>query len=400
MTLNGGSDSWKVQRIALIHLREHPSEPLYSEILLNQRVKFHYPLSTMIAFEPLQEMATRAGVNPDRLMNAVGWLFAASFILATAILLERCLADSHHPPDLRHGAAIRLLVVAIATLTFFPFIWGFAKGNWQLWINALFAGALLAWAAGHRAVSGTLIGLMCLIKPHFSLLLVWAALRREWGFAAACVGIGVVGVLASISIYGFSNNIDYVNALSFMSERGATYYHNQSVNGVLNRIMSLFDPVAFPNDGSKNPYPPYTPLVFWGTIVTSALILGAALGWRSYDRVVDFCIMATLLRHRLTDSLDISVRHSPADLRSCYCGGEYGHSSCGSASVTCSQAITSSPLMCLPKSLNVVQSYTLVGGAILLVLLYRLAPGNIVSLDPSMRKADQLVDGHPESRPH
>ena len=279
-------------------------------------------------------------------------------------------------------------MVAIATLTFFPFIWGFAKGNWQLWINALFAGALLAWAAGHRAVSGTLIGLMCLIKPHYSLLLVWAALRREWGFAAACVGIGVVGVLASISIYGFSNNIDYVNALSFMSERGVTYYHNQSVNGVLNRIMSLFDPVAFPNDGSKNPYPPYTPLVFWGTIVTSALILGAALGWRSYDRVVDFCIMGlscviaspiawTYQYGLLLPIYAVALAKAKDHTFLLWIGVSYV--------LTSNYIVALNGLAATP--FNVMQSYTLVGAVILLILLYRSAPGNVVvALDSSLSR--------------
>ena len=374
-TLDAGSDSWKVQRIALGHLN-HSKEPLYSELVINRGVKFHYPLTTMILYEPVQYLTAWSAIDPDRLMNAIGWIFTASFIIATASLFESCLREPHYEPDERHGTKIRLLMVGIATLTFFPFIWGFAKGNWQHWINAAFAAALLAWVAGYKATSGSLVGFMCLIKPHYAPLLIWAALRREWRFGGACLLVGFLGVLASISIYGFSNNIDYVNALSFMSERGATYYHNQSINGVLNRLMSLFDPQSFPNYASQNPYPPYTQLVFWGTFITSALILGAALVWRSSNSIIDLCIITlscaiaspiawTYQYALLLPIYAVALSKTKDQKFFIWIGISYVLTS---NYIVAFNAFAATPL-------NIVQSYLLIGALILLIVLYHLAPG-------------------------
>ena len=145
LTLNGGSDSWKVQRAALDHLRKHPTEPLYSEMLIKKNVKFHYPLTTMLIFQPIDALCAKTQIDCDKAMTAIGWLFTALFICSTAILFEQLLRATRDNVDFSNGAALRFVLVGAATLTFFPFIWGFAKGNWQIWINAFFAAALLAW---------------------------------------------------------------------------------------------------------------------------------------------------------------------------------------------------------------------------------------------------------------
>ena len=238
----------------------------------------------------------------------------------------------------------------------------------------MFAPALLAWTAGQKATSGVMLALMCLIKPHYSLFLVWAALRREWRFAAACVATGLVGVLAPVAIYGLAHNIDYINALSFLSERGESYYQNQSVNGVLNRIMSLLDPVAYQNLHSGT-FPPYTPLVFWGTFLTSAITLGAALAWQSSDRTIDFCIMAV----SCTIASPIAWTYHYGLLLPIYAVA-LARSDDRSFLIwiTISYVLTSNFIVAInvlaKTPFNVLQSYVLVGAAILLVLLYRLSP--------------------------
>src|SRR5262249_56311478 len=143
---------------------------------------------------------------------------------------------------------------------FYPVAKAFTLGQIQVWMNALFALGMLAWASRRKFLSGVLIGLIALIKPHYGLLLVWAALRRETRFAAACALTIAAGMAASVAVYGLANHLDYLRVLSFLSQHGETYYPNQSVNGILNRFMSISSPEAFVSlDLPPRHFPPFPP---------------------------------------------------------------------------------------------------------------------------------------------
>jgi alpha-1,2-mannosyltransferase len=232
--------------------------------------------------------------------DIVGWFFLLLTAGATAALLEWGLRRRGIP---RGGTGIfllRLAAVAALTLTFYPVVKAFTLGQVQAWVNGAFALALLCWVTGHRASGGVLIGLICLIKPHYGLLLLWAALRREWRFVYACAAAIAAGVAVSIGVFGWENHLDYLRVLGFLSERGESYYPNQSVNGLLNRLMSIADPQEFNNVFWREAhFPPFTPLVYACTLASSILILGAALVRRRRGndphRVLDFCTMVASL---------------------------------------------------------------------------------------------------------
>jgi hypothetical protein len=193
--------------------------------------------------------------------------------------------------------AARSVIVLALALTFYPLAKAYTLGQIQNWLNGLFALALLCWVTGRKAPSGVLIGLMALVKPQYGAFVLWALLRREWGFTAALVATGIVGVAGSIVAYGFANHLDYLRVLEFLAERGETYYPNQSVNGLLNRVMVLIDPVHWNSiDFDDNAFPPFSPLVSGGTLVASVVLLSAALFRRGNkgdpDRTFDFCTMA------------------------------------------------------------------------------------------------------------
>ena len=136
-----------------------------------------------------------------------------------------------------------------------------------------------------------LIGLASLLKPHYAFFLLWAAVRREWGFTIACSLTGLLGLGVALAIFGVSNNLDYLNALSLLSERGESFYANQSVNGILNQIMGLWAPALYYNFNCReDSFPPYTPLVYYGTFITSATLLFMVLAMRRSDTLIDFCI--------------------------------------------------------------------------------------------------------------
>ena len=106
-----------------------------------------------------------------------------------------------------------------------------------------------------------------------------------------------VSLTASVLVFGFVNHIDYFRVVSFLSERGEAYYPNHSINGLLNRIMGIFDPTPNRNlDFVAGEFPPFDPLVYGGTLLSSLAILTAALFNRSTrgdcGRLIDFSLMA------------------------------------------------------------------------------------------------------------
>jgi hypothetical protein len=304
----GGNDSWDTASAALEHARSGAATPLYAEIFFKRGIRYQYPPSALFALAAMQWIApTRVLVDEIRysgprptLNDMIGWFFLLLTAGAAAALLEIGL---RHRGVARGGAALfvlRLAAAAALTLAFYPAVKAFTLGQIQVWVNGAFAAALLCWAIGHKAAAGVLIGLICLIKPQYGLLLLWAALRREWSFVLACGAAGAAGLGLALAVFGWETHVDYLRVLSFLSERGESYYPNQSVNGLLNRLMGIGDPHAYNNvvwrDGH---FPPYTPLVYFGTLASSIVILGAALARRRRagdpGRVLDFCTMALSL---------------------------------------------------------------------------------------------------------
>jgi alpha-1,2-mannosyltransferase len=299
----GGDDSWGAMQVALDHAAEIPDVPLYTKVFFTDNFRFQYPpsalfsLSAMLAVDPerVQINDVYDGVWPA-INTIVGWVFIALTAVSAAGLLEVGLASAQPDVEWRQLRPLRAAVVVGLTLTFYPVVKAFTLGQIQVWINALFALGLLAWAAGWKVSSGVLIGAISLIKPHYALFLVWAALRREMRFAAACAVTIGVGLAASVSVYGLANHFDYLRVLSFLSQHGETYYPNQSINGVLNRLLSISDPQAFVSlDLPAGKFPPFTLWIWAATLATSLglLLFGLLRPFQRDDhRVIDLSSMA------------------------------------------------------------------------------------------------------------
>jgi alpha-1,2-mannosyltransferase len=301
----GCDDSWGVMSISLQYIREHPDKPLYSDIFFERNLKFQYPPSSLFAVAGLVWLVGQEGIRTEEckvydlptINDVLGWFFILMSAVCAAALLEIGLRRQQGPPASGVMIAVRFVIVLALALTFYPLAKAYTLGQIQNWLNGLFALALLCWVTGRKVPSGVLIGLMALVKPQYGAFVLWALLRREWGFSAALAATGIVGVAGSIMAYGFSNHLDYLRVLEFLAERGETFYPNQSVNGLLNRVMVLVDPTAWTSlQFTDNSFPPFSPLVYGGTLVTSIVLLSAALFRRGSkgdpDRTFDFCTMA------------------------------------------------------------------------------------------------------------
>src|SRR5262249_7054039 len=301
----GCDDSWGIMSVSLEYAQEPQDKPLYSEIFFERKLKFQYPPSSLFAVAGLLWL-----VGPERIRtegckgydlptanDVLGWLFILMSAVSAAALLEISLRRRGAPAASGSMLAARFAIVLALALTFYPLVKAYTLGQIQNWLNGFFALALLCWVTGRKAPSGVLIGLMALVKPHYGLFVLWALLRREWRFAAAFAATTIVGVLGSITAYGFENHVDYLRVLFFLAERGETFYPNQSVNGLLNRVMVLIDSSEWNSlEFSDNSFPPFSPLVYGGTVMTSIVLLSAALLRRGNegdpDRTFDFCPMA------------------------------------------------------------------------------------------------------------
>jgi alpha-1,2-mannosyltransferase len=285
-----GDDSWGPLAAAYEYLKEPHTKPLYQAVFFEQGIKFQYPPSALFALEGLYLFGQdKVRISDDMVCaggpcinDIFGWGFLAITALATAGLVEAGLRQAGTVSRSRTLTILRVVIVAGMTLTFYPVVKAFTLGQIQLWINSIFALAMLCWVLRRRVASGVLVGLICLMKPHYGLFMLWGALNREWRFVLACGVVGATGLIFSIFAYEWPNHLDYLRVLSFMSERGESYYANQSINGLLHRLASLSAPQLYNNatfDAFR--FPVYSAWVYWGTVVSSAVILLTALLRRS-----------------------------------------------------------------------------------------------------------------------
>jgi hypothetical protein len=103
--------------------------------------------------------------------------------------------------------------------------------------------------------------------------LIWGILRKQWSFTLGFVAASLLGLIVSISLIGFADHVNYLSVLSFISKHGETFYTNQSMNGVLNRLLFNAPILNF----NHNSFPPYNPWVYLGTILSSIALISAAL---------------------------------------------------------------------------------------------------------------------------
>jgi hypothetical protein len=110
---------------------------------------------------------------------------------------------------------------------------------------------------------------MAMVKPQYGIFLLWAALRRKFGAFAACAAVLVIGLISSLAFFGLRANLEYLGVLSYLSHHGEIYFPNQSMGGLLNRALFNGNSFVF----SRGTYPPYNPVVYWGTVVSSVILL-------------------------------------------------------------------------------------------------------------------------------
>jgi hypothetical protein len=258
------ADSWGPMEAALQHVDSGDPRRLYDAVLFEQRIKFQYPPTSLLALEALRGMG---GSRVPLLLNVLTWIAVAVTAITVGLLLRAGAGGAR-------GLSLFLLGVA-GTITFYPVVKAYSLGQIQAWITALLALMLLSWASGRRTVAGVLLGLVCLLKPHFAVVGLWGLLRGERRFLAAAAATAAVGLAVSLAHFGLADHLNYLQALSFLAGHGESFYPNQSMNGLLHRLLFTGNNLEWLGDT----FAPYDATVFAGTVLSSAAIVALALFW-------------------------------------------------------------------------------------------------------------------------
>lgn len=287
------NDSWQSMHRALEYLRAPEEDLLYTQVFFQEGLKLQYPPTSLLIFKPFPELSLSEMASISNFLSWIGILVTTAIIAHLfSISLKKCSSATIHVGETYAEKIARWAVSLCFTLTFYPIVRSFQLGQIQCWIYCLFVLALWAWMANRKTLAGFLIGLICVIKPQLGLLAIWGMLRKEWRFANSIFATAGIMLLMSLWVFGLPTHLDYLPVLTFLSQHGESYYPNQSINGLLHRLFLI---------GSDAPvipfvFPPYNPCVYFGTLITSGILILLALLWKREQyrgaELTDFSIAA------------------------------------------------------------------------------------------------------------
>jgi hypothetical protein len=220
---------------ALKYIEPGNKESLYS-IFFDRKIKFQYPPTSLLFLYLLEAF----GLLKAPILNAISWIFLGVMIFFVIQIFDLSL-KKNFGSDIKDFSRVntitRTIIIICLSITFHPVVKAYSIGQIQAWLNSMFAVAFWGWLSGKEKLAGGLIGTMLLIKPQYFIIALWSFLRKKWVFASTISIVTLSGLLTSIWLIGIDNHIDYLQVLSFISRRGESYYPNQSVNGLLNRLL-------------------------------------------------------------------------------------------------------------------------------------------------------------------
>lgn len=283
-----GDDSWTPMLKAYRQKIEDPGSDLY-KVFFVDHVKFQYPPSSLMVFNLFPPSMTELvdGAISERFRQWLSWLSRAAVlltVLTSAVILKISLDRRTEGLTASPArAAIVIILFLLLALTSYPLIMGYRLGQIQVFLNSLIALALLFRLLGWKTLAGACVGACCLIKPQYGAVLLWSLLRREWRFTMGLAGVLLAGLTVSIAQFGLQDHLRYLDVLQVISRQGEAYLPNQSVNGLVNRLLGNGDPAHF----SPTDFAPFNPTVYFITMISTVAILSLALWHRRSGQYKD-----------------------------------------------------------------------------------------------------------------
>lgn len=263
-------DSWLPMYEAAYARREYPDQGIYEVVFFEQGIKFQYPPISLLPYMLLIKL----GLG---LASIIKISYAVSFLAMLGVAfcgykIVVLLLDKYANEYLisRHAHLGIFLVSLLAIFTYHPIVIAQYLGQVQVIIDLLISLAFLAWLSERKHLAGMAIAFAALIKPTLALVLLWALIRKE---TACFVGMLVVFIPAgiiSLAVFGFNEHLDYLKVLSYIGTHGESFWPNQSINGLLHRLLGTANPGEF----DAFSYSMHDTYVYAGTLISSgALIL-------------------------------------------------------------------------------------------------------------------------------
>jgi hypothetical protein len=246
-----------------------PGHRIFPKLFFADHQKFIYPPASLFLIEAMGQ-SPRIHLSEDTARLAlllVSWLGT----LAAAVWFYR---EQRGSITVLEAASIVLLGVL-----FLPIAEALYRGQAQLGLTFLWGLSAILFGRGRRDWAGFVLAITCAFKPQLALFLLWGALRKEWRFTGAFAATtGLIG-LCSLAHFGVQNNLDYFSVLGYLSRHGEALWANQSVNGILNRLLRNGDPMSW----NPTVYPPYRASIYLASTAFSAagILAGLLLPWRN-----------------------------------------------------------------------------------------------------------------------
>jgi alpha-1,2-mannosyltransferase len=250
--------------------QQHPTA-LYETVFFQRGIRFIYPPTSLLLYRAWQAAAwmhipPSAAMNAMLLLALLGTMAVAGEFLLR-LLPQQVIRESTSADRWKIRALVSLLV-----FVFLPIIDAYDLGQVQTLVNFFLMAAALLWLRGSRVPPAILIGLTCWLKPQMILFLLWGLLRRQWRFTVSLALTFLAGFFLSITVFGWHNTVEYVQVLHYLGLRGDSMFWNQSLNGLLHRLMHVGSPVT-----SFYGYPQYNRAIYLATVISSAAMVLLAL---------------------------------------------------------------------------------------------------------------------------
>lgn len=270
------NDSWRPMARALGHFADGRADGLYQNLFFQDQVKFQYPPSSLLPMDLLDRLGLMNLLSLN-IINAIVLVLNAVMIAILAYVLfseprtagRKSDGESFEFTKAHYAATLAFM----ACWLFHPLTYAFRVGQIQLWIDLAFSLACLFWLLDRRIAAGAAIGFIVSLKPQFGLFLVWALIWCEWGFVRGFLTISLPLLALSLWRYGWNNHIEYLDVLSFISRHGESFHANNSVNGIMHRLLQ-----NGPNlEWRAGEFAPFNRYVFVATAIAGALFMLAPM---------------------------------------------------------------------------------------------------------------------------
>lgn len=266
------ADSWDPMYRGLRVFTSGEDPTIYQKVFFNQKHKFQYPPTSLLVIDVIKRVIGTK-IELSTFMDWISWLCVLGTIIFTILIFLEGIRRYVPEESQKKNLALAVALVTLCGMTFYPLLRGYILGQIQTWLNFLFAISLWFWLHKRKEISGASLGLISIIKPQMGLYLFWGLIRKYWKF---CVLIGgIAGFVLGVSVlrYELPAHLKYLEVLTFIAERGETYYPNQSVNGLVNRMLFNGNNL----DWDAWHFAPPNDIVRLLTMATSALLIGGVM---------------------------------------------------------------------------------------------------------------------------